>query len=156
MPTDRFLEHSGDESEVIALNDAGSFRVLERIQSLLLYEKGAIGRGKDTIRIGQMRSIRVVSGRITFRFAESGRIPSDKFAELRHRLQISDWEMHRTHWAVKDGEIPQDVFAAMTPTPKQYDVVLSFAGEDRAYVENSSWDTPSVTRRESSIMPTTL
>ncbi len=54
---------------------------------------------------------------------------------MRHRLQIDRWELNRTHWAVKDGDIPQDVLAEMTETPKRYDIVLSFAGEDRNYVE---------------------
>lgn len=135
MDTERFLEHSGDEGEAISLEDPGSLRMLERIHSLLLYEKGALGPGQNTVRVGQMRSIRVGQGRVTFRFAETGRIPNDKFEELRPRLQITNFEMHRTHWAVKDGEIPQEVFSAMIPTPKKYDVVLSFAGEDREYVE---------------------
>lgn len=135
MSADRFLEHSGDESESISLKDPEGFRVLERIQSLLLYEKGTLGLGENIVRIGQMRSIRVVPGRITFRFAEAGRILNERFDELRPRLQISDFEMHRTHWAVKDGEIPQEVFTAMIPSSKKYDVVLSFAGEDREYVE---------------------
>jgi hypothetical protein len=135
MSTDRFLEHSGDESEAISLKDPENFKVLERVQSLLLYEKGTLGPGQNIVRIGQMRSIRVVPGRITFRFSEAGRIPNEKFEELRPRLQINDFEMQRTHWAVKDGEIPQEVFTAMIPSRKKYDVVLSFAGEDREYVE---------------------
>ena len=135
MPADRFLEYSGDEGEGISVSNPDSVRILERIHSVLLYEKGALDAGQNIVRIGQMRSIRVGGGRITFRFAEAGRIPNDKFEELRPKLQISNGEMYRTHWAVKDGEIPQEVFAAMIPTPTKYDVVLSFAGEDREYVE---------------------
>jgi hypothetical protein len=135
MLTERFLEHSGDESENISVEKPNSLKILERIQTLLLYEDGAGGNAADVIRLGQMRDIRIVGRKITFRFAEAGRIESDKFEELRHRLQISDWEMHRTHWAVKDGDIPQELFVEMVPTPKKYDVVLSFAGEDRQYVE---------------------
>jgi hypothetical protein len=135
MLTERFLEHSGDESENISAENLQSLKVLERIQSLLLYEGGAGGKAAGIIRLGQMRDIRPVRQSITFRFAETGRVPSEKFEGLRHRLQISDWEMHRTHWAVKDGEIPQELFVDMIPTPKKYDVVLSFAGEDRRYVQ---------------------
>jgi hypothetical protein len=102
---------------------------------LLLYESTGRGVGPDFVRVGQMRDIRATAGRVTFRFAETGRIAAAKFHELRNRLQISDSEMNRTHWAVKDGDIPQDVLAEMVPTPKKYDVVLSFAGEDREYVE---------------------
>ena len=55
--------------------------------------------------------------------------------ELAHRLQLDEWEKTRTHWAVKDGSIPQELLVAMEETPKRYDIVLSFAGEDRGYVE---------------------
>ena len=135
MMTDRFLEHSGDESEFISHDKPETLKALERVPSLLLYESGVRGPGADSVRVGQMRDIRVRGGNVTFRFAETGRIPGDKFKALRRGLQIDDWEMNRTHWAVKDGDIPQDVFAHIVPTPKKYDVVLSFAGEDREYVE---------------------
>jgi hypothetical protein len=135
MPAERFLEHSGDESENISVEKPKSLKVLERIQSLLLYEGGTSGKASGVIRLGQMRDIRSVGRNVSFRFAETGRISNTKFNELRHRLQITDWEMHRTHWAVKDGDIPQELFVDMVPTSKKYDVVLSFAGEDRKYVE---------------------
>lgn len=135
MPKERFLEYSGDESEAMSIDRPESLRALERIQSLLLYEDGVGGSNADSIRVGQMRDIKVQRGSVTFRFAEAGRLPKEKFDELRHRLQIGAWEMSRTHWAVKDGDIPQDVLAQVLPTPKKYDLVLSFAGEDREYVE---------------------
>lgn len=135
MMSDRFLEYSGDESESISLDEPETLKALERVQALLLYENSVGSPGAEFVRVGQMRDIRTQGPVVTFRFAESGRIPADKFEELRHRLQIDKWEMNRTHWAVKDGDIPQDVLTYMVPTPKKYDVVLSFAGEDRVYVE---------------------
>ena len=135
MSGSRFLECSGDECSGISLKDLNSLKRLERIHSLLMYEDGCDGPNADVVRIGQVRDIRFTGTGITFRFAESGRIPRDKIVELSHRLQIGKWEWNRTHWAVKDGEIPQEVFRAMVSTPKKYDIVLSFAGEDRDYVE---------------------
>ncbi|EEF59979.1 toll/interleukin-1 receptor domain-containing protein, partial [Pedosphaera parvula] len=41
-------------------------------------------------------------------------------------------ELNRTHWAVKEGGIPREFLAKVVPS---YDIVLSFAGEDRPYVE---------------------
>jgi hypothetical protein len=131
--SERALEHSGAESEAISLDEPATFKALERVTSLLLYEDGA---SADTVRVGQLRDIRVGRTRITFRFSETGRLPPERFAECRPRLQISEWEMRRTHWAVKDGDIPQDVMTHVVATPRQYDIVLSFAGEDRPYVEN--------------------
>jgi hypothetical protein len=132
MSSERMLEHSGTESGTISLDDPTTLGVLERVTSLLLYEEGA---SADTVRVGQLRDIRVGRMQITFQFSETGRIPPERFAECRPRLQISEWEMRRTHWAVKDGDIPQDVMAHVVPTPRRYDIVLSFAGEDRPYVE---------------------
>jgi hypothetical protein len=132
MSSERLLEHSGVESEAISLDEPATFKALERVTSVLLYEDGA---STNTVRVGQLRDIRVGRRLTTFHFSETGRIPPERFVECRPRLQISDWEMHRTHWAVKDGDIPQDVLAHVVATPRQYDIVLSFAGEDRPYVE---------------------
>jgi hypothetical protein len=136
MAADRFLEHSGDECAHISLTNHASLKELESIQTLLLYEKQSDGETADIIRIGKMRDILVNDDRITFRFAENGRIPYGKFDELKDALQIGRFEINRTHWAVKDGEIPQEVLMEVVATPKRYDVVLSFAGEDREYVED--------------------
>lgn len=135
MMSSRFGEYSGDESEIVSLKNPESLKALERVQSLLIYEECVDGPDADVVRVGQMQDIRVGSSQVSFRFAETGRIPRDTVERLRLRLQIDTWEMNRTHWAVKDGDIPQDVLAAMVTTPKKYDVVLSFAGEDREYVE---------------------
>jgi hypothetical protein len=135
MLASRFGEYSGDEYERISTKNQASLRRLERVQTLLMYEVGVEGPNTDVVRVGQMRDIRISGGDITFRFTESGRLPRDKVYELAHRLQLGTWENTRTHWAVKDGEIPQELLAAMKVTPKQYDIVLSFAGEDRGYVE---------------------
>ncbi len=136
MPSNRFGEYNGDEVGNISPKKPQSLKALERIHSLLLYENSVDGPNADVVRVGQLRDIRVGrSGDISFRFSETGRIPPDKFERLRGRLRIDNWEMSRTHWAVKDGDLPQDVLAAVVHTPKKYDIVLSFAGENREYVE---------------------
>lgn len=140
MDAGRFLEYSETESNSISIDNPKALKRLERIPSVLLYENMVTARSRSIVRIGQMHDIQAERGRMTFRFSESGRIARRKFEKVRHRLNISDFEMNRTHWAVKDGDVPQDVLALMTPTPKKYDVVLSFAGEDRAYVEQvATW-----------------
>lgn len=135
MDADRFLEYSEMESKGISSDDQKSLKRLERITSLLLYENLVTARSRSIVRIGQMHDIQMEGGRITFRFAEVGRIRRRQFENVRHKLNVRDFEMNRTHWAVKDGDVPQDVLALLAPTPKKYDVVLSFAGEDRVYVE---------------------
>jgi hypothetical protein len=135
MSAERFGEHSGDECEGISTKNQASLKRLEQLQTLLMYELCVEGPDADVVRVGQIRDIRVSGGKISFRFTETGRIPRDKVDELSHRLQLDTWEKTRTHWAVKDGSIPQELLLAMKETPKRYDIVLSFAGEDRMYVE---------------------
>ena len=135
MDTTRFREYSETQAKDLALDDPKALKRLERITSFLLYEDVVRARSRSIVRIGQMHDVEVERGRLTFRFAEVGRIRRSQFEKIRHRINVGDWEMNRTHWAVKDGEVPQDILAMMVLTPKKYDVVLSFAGEDRAYVE---------------------
>src|SRR4051812_18131913 len=74
MLAGRFLEYSGDEGASISVNDPDSLRVLERAHSILMYEAGVSGSTSDIVRVGHMRDIRVRDRKISFRFAESGRI----------------------------------------------------------------------------------
>lgn len=64
-------------------------------------------------------------------------------------LDISDWEMNRTHWAIKNVNLSKELIAkgiilpqwirretkAVDITKHQFDVALSFPGEVRDYIE---------------------
>ena len=69
---------------------------------------------------------------------------------LRFELDIGKWEMNRTHWAVKDVNLPKELHTAkgiilpswtrqatktVDITKHQFDVSLSFPGEVRTVVE---------------------
>lgn len=136
MLKSRFTEYSGDEAVGIDLSEPSSLDVLERVRTLLLYENGVGEPNGHIVRVGRMRSIQIEHSVVSFRFVEEGRISYDTVYKHRVRLQMTEWEFSRTHWAIKDGDIPQDVFADLEETPRTYDVVLSFAGEDRKYVED--------------------
>jgi len=135
MDADRFLEHSDRAAKDISAKDPKSLKRLERIPTFLVYENVVRARARSIVRLGQIHDIQEERSLMTFKFAETGRIQRRKFESIRHRLDVSDWQMNRTHWAVKEGDVPQDILAMITPTPRKYDVVLSFAGEDRKYVE---------------------
>ncbi len=134
ISADRFGEYSGDEFDAISLTNPKSLKALERVHTLLMYESGVSSPGGDVVRVGQVRDIRSKSGDVTFRFVESGRLDCRVVEGLRQRLGIDSWEFNRTHWAIKDGDLPQDLLRTITEVSKQYDIVLSFAGEDRGYV----------------------
>jgi len=70
--------------------------------------------------------------------------------KLTFELDIGDWEMNRTHWAVKDINLPKELHAArgivlpswtrqvtkaVDISRHDFDVALSFPGEARAIVE---------------------
>jgi hypothetical protein len=135
MDAGRFLEYSETEAKDLSADDPKTLKKLERVTSLLIYENIVKARSRSIVRVGQIHDIQSEGTRISFRFAEVGRIRRRQFEKIRQRLSVSDWEMNRTHWAVKDGDVGQDVLALMAPTPRKYDIVLSFAGEDRVYVE---------------------
>lgn len=64
-------------------------------------------------------------------------------------LDISDWEMNRTHWAIKDVNLSRELASKGIHLPKwarseakavditkhKFDVALSFPGEIRGYIE---------------------
>lgn len=70
--------------------------------------------------------------------------------DLLFELDISDWEMNRTHWAIKDVNIAKELAAKKVYLPRWarneakavditkhiFDVAFSFPGEVRAYVES--------------------
>lgn len=141
MDVSRFREYSGDESGDIALDRPHSLKLLEQVKTLLMYEDGIMSPNgttppnADLVRVGQLRDIRLVGGRLTFRFAEEGQFTKAVVRGALYKFQMDKWELNRTHWAVKDGQLAQDVLASVTPTPRSYDIVMSFAGENRNYVE---------------------
>ncbi len=67
-----------------------------------------------------------------FSFLRGGRFSALVIEEFADRLGLSQLEQGHTHWALKDGGIPSAMLAKLRYS---YDVVFSFAGEDRPYVE---------------------
>ncbi len=70
--------------------------------------------------------------------------------KMRFELDISDWEMNRTHWAIKDINLAKELSAkgvllprwarseakSVNITSHRFDVAFSFPGEVRGYVES--------------------
>lgn len=134
MPIERFKEHTpkGGEADPVSLDKPATLKLLEAVPALLMYEHCVDGPIGDIVRYGFVRGIRVAGNDLVFRFVEEGRFSRDVIDEFGDRIDVDHGERYRTHWAVKDGGIPR---AMMKKLQTSYDVVLSFAGEDRAYVE---------------------
>lgn len=133
MDVTRFKEYSGGpEADKIKIAKPETWGLLEEAPTLLLYENHAEGPNAAVVRYGFVREMRVNARYVFFRFQEEGRIPRSVLTDFAARLGLSSSELNRTHWAVKEGGIPSAFKANLVPF---YDVVFSFAGEDRSYVE---------------------
>lgn len=105
-PRSRFLEYT--EADV-----ADSFRELEsrQIDALLKMPCLFAYEGTDEpVRVGRLKSIKHRNRNqdlyIEFEFDNDiGAIPYESIRPLHGALDIRDWEMNRTHWAIKDEDL---------------------------------------------------
>ncbi len=117
VSVDRFREYSGAAGEKIDAARPETLRRLEEVPALLMYEVGAGGPHARVVRHGRLRRIVRRGGDLTFDFE-----PDPKQAYLDRQvvlnfaseLGIEPFEQHRTHWAIKDGEIPSTLLASAT------------------------------------------
>jgi len=135
MQTERFKEYSGVESEAISLNRPETLASLEAVETILMYETGVTGPHTDVVRVGKISDIRAGSREIIFHFKETGRLPYGVVEQYANLLGIGSFEFNRTHWAIKDGTIHKLVREKIEMVKERFDIALSFAGEDRQYVE---------------------
>jgi hypothetical protein len=106
MPLVRFCEHTteGVRARFITLDEA-AVRDLMTLPALLAYEE-VHGRPARVARI-----TRVVLGsnnELRFDFETVAGIPpitAELLSQMRWELDITDWEMNRTHWAIKEIDL---------------------------------------------------
>ncbi len=122
---------------------------LRACPSLFAYE----GHEKDT-RVGYLKRIKPRERSVLVELEFEPRIPPIPFAEIRRvanrlDIRIDDYEMGRTHWAIKDEDLLEvlrseglvrDDFSVSGGSPvrlneARFKVALSFPGEKRVYVE---------------------
>lgn len=138
IPAERFKEYSGDEAAEISLKQPETLKMLEEVPALLMYEWGVSGMSADIVRYGFLKNIRVVQRSVAFGLRCDAHCQRDLVDQFAKYLGLGDWERQRTHWAIKDGDIPRDMLRQMSQGPyrvHRYEVVLSYAGEDQAYVD---------------------
>jgi predicted nucleotide-binding protein len=105
LDADRFLEKTDDglKKRLASLDDA-AVRELTSLPTLFAYETPV---GADA-RIGWVTGIERYGKIMSFAFQldpAQPPIPPKKLEELRHELHIDDWELNRTHWAVKRVDV---------------------------------------------------
>jgi len=132
MDVTRFKEFSGIEANSVSLDRPRTLEILEKVPALLMYESGVESPNAEVVRYGYLHDIRFVGDNLVFRFNEEGRFPRSVVEEWAERLGTGRFELNHTHWAVKDGSLPGPMLERLQPS---YDVVFTFAGENRDYVE---------------------
>lgn len=122
---------------------------LRRFPCIFAYETGC---RKDP-KFGILRDVVKRQGKVKIEYElveQDPFIKHDDILALRFELDISDWEMNRTHWAIKDVNLAKELAAkgvhlprwarneakAVDITAQLFDVALSFPGEVRNYVES--------------------
>ncbi len=138
MPVERFKEYSGDEASNFSLSQHETLELLQQLPSLLMYEWGTIGTSADIVRYGFLENVKLIGRSISFGLRCEAYCERDLVDQFANYLGLGDWERNRTHWAIKDGDIPRDMLRNMIKGPyhsHRYEVVLSYAGEDQSYVD---------------------
>lgn len=122
---------------------------IRRFPCLFAYETGC---RKDP-KFGIVREVTKRQGKVKIEYdlvELDGFITYSDIAGMLFELDISDWEMNRTHWAIKDVNLAKELAAkgvllprwarseakAVDITSHSFDVAFSFPGEVRAYVES--------------------
>lgn len=106
LARDRFLEHSDQDSlhQLKQLGQDAVNKTLEALPTLFAYEAPV----NVSARVGWITSIRNRDRdvRITFRLDnEVQPIPAAQLAALKWELSIGEYELNRTHWAVKSVKL---------------------------------------------------
>lgn len=105
----RFKEYSGAEAAAIDVARPETLRQLEQVPTLLMYEVGASGPHARLVRHGRLCNIVRLGQDLCFTFEPD---PTRAYLDRRvvlnfaEQLGIQQFEQHRTHWAIKDGDLP--------------------------------------------------
>lgn len=122
---------------------------LRRFPCIFAYEAGC----KKDPKFGILRDVVTRQGKvkIEYELVEINRfIKHEDIIDLQFELDIYDWEMNRTHWAIKNVNLAKELAVkrvhlprwarnevkAVDITTQLFDVALSFPGEVRSYVES--------------------
>lgn len=108
---DRFLEHTNDkEKTLLKTLTSEHIELLKSFPCLFAYE----GK-KESVRVGYIRSLKERSRSIMIEYDFETDIPPIPFSDIApivNLLDISEWEMNRTHWVVKDEDLFSRLHAA--------------------------------------------
>ena len=128
--------------------DAAAVAELKRLPCIFAYETP----NKKAPRFGVLRNITKRQGEVKIEYQLQALDPfltAEDLSAMSFDLDIGKWELNRTHWAVKDVNLPKelrakgiilptwarDVTRAVDISTHSFEVALSFPGEIRPLVE---------------------
>jgi hypothetical protein len=128
--------------------DAAAVAELKRLPCIFAYETP----NKRAPRFGVLREVTKRQGEVKIEYELQELDPfitAEDLATMSFDLDIGKWELNRTHWAVKDVNLPKelrakgitlptwarDVTKAVDISTHSFEVALSFPGEVRPLVE---------------------
>lgn len=128
--------------------DASAVADLKRLPCIFAYEKP----NKMDPHFGVLRDITYRQGEVKIEYELQPLTPfitAEELSAMSFDLDISKWELNRTHWAVKDVNLPKELRAkgiilptwahdltkAVDISTHSFEVALSFPGEVRSLVE---------------------
>jgi hypothetical protein len=128
--------------------DAAAVNELRKLPSVFAYERGS----KGAPQFGVLKGITKRQGKVRIEYDIQPIAPflsADDLADFSFDLDIGKWELGRSHWAVKDINLPKelrskgislpdwtrDIAKAVDITAHSFDVAFSFPGEVRSMVE---------------------
>lgn len=109
MDLDRFNTFSGKAGEAIDPNDPDNLSQLEGSTALVLYEVGVEGQNAKVVRHGRLRNVARYGDVISFQIEldpERPYFPREAIVTFKRHLAMHRFEQGRTHWAIKDGDLP--------------------------------------------------
>lgn len=108
---DRFLEHSNDKEKTLFKNlTAENIELLKSFPCLFSYE-----RTENDVRVGYIRSIKERGPTLFIEYeldSDIAPIPFEHLAPVMNLLDYRKPEIYRTHWAVKDEDLFERLYAA--------------------------------------------
>jgi hypothetical protein len=125
MDKGRVFEYT-DETITAQLQPAGNFQMdrILAIPALFVSETG--GSGDQRARIGRINRVELANREIVLEYSFDSSIPpipNSTIEKLSAHLSVGDWELTRTHWAVKDVDLFKVLLlnqGVTSPTPKVF------------------------------------
>jgi len=152
----RFCEYSSDAAQSLSLKNSDTLRTLESLPTLLVYESAIDSKNAHLVRHGTISNLHRDGRDLVFQFtpdSERGYFLRGLLQKFSGELGIHRFEHYRTHWAVKEGDIPSGLLAQADPKPPARNVPLVYAAYREAVFAGENQQCSALTAELASFPP---